>query len=106
MGNQSSFNDVFRMIRLPPRPLCPLEKDVAGFIDFFRRLDPRFVGFGHFAEVFNRCDFEVFRIFHAIFMNGLIGKNAVFCDMIVVNATEPDAQILNLTVCGIKVQLL
>ena len=105
MGNQSGFHDVFRMIRFPPRPLRPLEQDVARFIDFFRRLDPGFVGFGHFAAVFNRRDFEVFGIFHAIFVNGLVGKNAVFCNMIVVNTPKPEAQLLNLTVCGIKVQL-
>ena len=105
MGDQSGFDDVFRMIRFPPRPLRPLEQDVARFIDFFRRLDPGLVDFGRFAAVFNRRDFEVFGIFHTIFMNGLIGKHAVFCDMIVVNAAKPDAQILNLTVCGIKVQL-
>ena len=105
MGDQSGFDNAFRMIRFPPRPLRPLEKDVTGFIDFFRRLDPGFVGFGHFATVFNRRDFEVFRIFHAIFMNGFVGKHAVFCDMIVVKTPKPDTQVLNLTVCGIKVQL-
>ena len=93
------------MIRFPPRPLRPLEKDVARFIDFFRRLDPGFVGFSHFAAVFNRRNFEVFRIFHAIFMNGLIGKHAVFCNMIVVNAPKPDAQILNFFIRGIEIQL-
>ena len=105
MGNQSGFDDVFRMIRFPPRPLRPLEKDVARFIDFFRRLDPGFVGFGRFTAVFNRRDFEVFGIFHTIFMNGLIGKHAVFCDMIVVNTPKPDAQILNFFIRGIEIQL-
>ena len=105
MGDQSSFDDAFRMIRFPPRPLRPLEKDVAWFIDFFRRLDPGLVDFGHFATVFNRRDLEVFGIFHAIFMNGLIGKHAVFCNMIIVNAPKPDAQILNFLIRGIEIQL-
>lgn len=91
MGDQSGFDDAFRMVRLPPRPLRPLEKDVARFIDFFRRLDPGLVDFGRFAAVFNRRDFEVFGIFHTIFMNGLIGKHAVFCNMIVVKTAKPDA---------------
>ena len=105
MGNQSSFNNVFRMIRLPPRPLRPLEKDVTGFINFFCRLDPRFVGFGHFATVFNRRDLEVFGIFHAIFMNVFVGKHAVFCNMIIVKTAKPDAQILNSFIRGIEIQL-
>ena len=105
MGDQSGFDDVFRMIRLPPRPLRPLEKDVTGFINFFCRLDPGFVGFGHFATVFNRRDLEVFGIFHAIFMNSLVGKHAVFCDMIVVNTAKTDAQILNSFIRGIEIQL-
>ena len=105
MGDQSGFDDVFRMIRLPPRPLRPLEKDVARFIDFFRRLDPGFVGFGRFAAVFNRRNFEVFGIFHTIFMNSLIGKHAVFCNMIVVKTAKPNAQILNFLIRGIEIQL-
>ena len=105
MGDQSGFDDVFRMIRFPPRPLRPLEKDVARFIDFFRCLDPRLIGFGRFAAVFNRRNFEVFGIFHAIFMNGLIGKHAVFCDMIIVKTAKPDAQILNFFIRGIEIQL-
>ena len=38
-------------------------------------------------------------------MNGLIGKHAVFCNMIIVKTAKPDAQILNSFIRGIEIQL-